>query len=76
VGFGSNGPRPGGRSGAFLACCPDGPRSGSDGSRWRRVVFFCRLLLLDPALQGRDLRVLQVSRSPGASPNDVELPRN
>jgi hypothetical protein len=30
---GPAGPRPGDRSGAFLACCPDGPRSRSDSLR-------------------------------------------
>jgi hypothetical protein len=31
---------------------------------------------LDPAPLGRDLRVLWVSRSPGAFPDDVKSPRN
>jgi hypothetical protein len=38
-GSGPDGP-PGGRSGAFTARSPDGPSSGPDGLRWRRVVFF------------------------------------
>jgi hypothetical protein len=38
--FGPEGPRPNGRSGAFPACCPNGPSSRLDGLRWRRVVFF------------------------------------
>jgi hypothetical protein len=29
-GSGPNGPRPSGRSGAFPACCPDGPSSRPD----------------------------------------------
>lgn len=65
---GPDGPQPGGRSGAFTARSPDGPQ-------WRRVVFFSSYDL-DFVSWGRDLRVLQVSRSPGASPDDVESPRN
>jgi hypothetical protein len=43
--------------------------------RWRRLVFFSSHDL-DLVPWGRDLRVLRVSRSPGASPDDVESPRN
>jgi hypothetical protein len=67
-GSGSDGPQPGGRNSAFTARSPDGPR-------WRRVVFFSSYDL-DLVPWGRDLMVLWVSRSPGASPDDVELPRN
>jgi hypothetical protein len=70
-----NGLQPGGRSGAFTARSPDGPSSGSYGPRWRRVVFFS-WYDLDLVPWGRDLRVLRVSRSPGASPDDAESPRN
>jgi hypothetical protein len=70
---GPDDPQPGGRSDAFTARSPDGPSSGPDGPRWRRVVFSSYDLDLVP--WGRDLRVLWVSRSPGASPDDVESPR-
>jgi hypothetical protein len=70
-----DGLQPGSRSGAFTACSPDGPSSRPDGPRWRSVVFFSSYDL-DLVPWGRDLRVLWVSRSPGASPDDVELPRN
>jgi hypothetical protein len=72
---GPDGPQSGDRSDVFTTRSPDGPSSGPDGPRWHRVVFFfsCDLDLV-PC--GRDLRVLRVSRSPGASPNDVESPRN
>jgi hypothetical protein len=53
-------------AGAFHACCPDGPSSGPDGPRWRRVIFFS-LYDLNRAPRDRDLRVLRVSKSPGAS---------
>jgi hypothetical protein len=72
---GPDGPQPGGRSGAFTARSPDGPNSRPDGPRWRRAVFFS-LYDLDLIPWGRDLRVLRVSRSPGASLDDVESPRN
>jgi hypothetical protein len=39
-GSGPDDPRPGDRSDAFPARCPDDPRSGPDGPRWRRFVFF------------------------------------
>jgi hypothetical protein len=65
-----DGPQPGGRSGAFTARSPDGPSSGPDGPRWHRVVFFSSYDL-DLVPLGRDLRVLRVSRSPGASPDDI-----
>jgi hypothetical protein len=70
-----DGRQPGGRSGAFTARSPDGLSSGLDGPRWRRVVLFSSYDL-DLIPWGRDLRVLRVSRSPGASPDDVESPRN
>jgi hypothetical protein len=72
---GPDGPQPGGRSGAFSARSPDGPSSGPDGPRLRRVIFFSSYDL-DLVPWGRDLRVLRVSRSPGASPDDVESPKN
>jgi hypothetical protein len=74
-GSGPDGPQPGGRSGAFTARSPDGPSSGPDGPRWRRVVFFSSYDL-DLVPWGRDLRVPRVSRSPVASPDDVESPKN
>jgi hypothetical protein len=39
-GSGPDSPQPSGRSGAFPARGLDGPSSGPDGPRWRRVVFF------------------------------------
>jgi hypothetical protein len=39
-GSGPDGPQPGDRSDAFTARSTDGPSSGPDGPRWRRVVFF------------------------------------
>jgi hypothetical protein len=72
---GPNGLQPGGRIGAFTARSPDGPSSRPDGPRWRRVVFFSSYDL-DLVPWDRDLRALRVSRSPGASPDDVESPRN
>jgi hypothetical protein len=74
-GSGSDGLQPVGRSDAFPARSPDGPSSGSDGPRWRRVVFFSSYDL-DLVPWGRDHRVLRVSRSPGTSSDDVESPRN
>jgi hypothetical protein len=70
-----DGPQPGGRSDAFTASSPDGLSSRPDGPRWRRVVFFSSYDL-DLIPWGRDLRVLWVSRSPGASLDDVESPIN
>jgi hypothetical protein len=70
-----DGPQPGGRSDAFTARSPDGSSSGPDGLRWCRVVFFSSYDLHLVSL-GRDLRVLQVSRSPEASTDDVESPKN
>jgi hypothetical protein len=74
-GSGPDGLQPGGRSGAFTAYSPDGPSFGPDDPRWRRVIFFSSYGL-DLVPWGRDLTVLRVSRSPGASPDDVESPRN
>jgi hypothetical protein len=74
-GSGPDGPQPGGRSDAFPACSPDGPSSWPDSLRWCRVVFFSSYDL-DLVHWGRHLRVLRVSRSPGASPDYVESPRN
>jgi hypothetical protein len=70
-----DGLQPGGRSDTFPARSLDGPSSGPDGPRWRRVVFFSSYDL-DLVPWGRDLRVLRVNRSPGASPDYVESPRN
>jgi hypothetical protein len=72
---GADGPQPSGRSGAFPTRSPDGLISGLDGPRWRRVIFFSSYDL-DLVPWGRFLRVLLVSRSLGASPDDVESPRN
>jgi hypothetical protein len=69
-GSGPDSPQPGGRSGAFTARSPDGPSSGPDGPRWRRVVFFSSYDL-DLVPWGRDLRVLRVSRSPGVWGTDI-----
>jgi hypothetical protein len=71
----SDGLQPGDRSGAFPTRSLDGPSSGPDDPRWRRVVFFSSYDL-DLIPWGRDLRVLRVSRSPGASPDYIESPRN
>jgi hypothetical protein len=69
-GSGPDGPQPGGRRDTFLARSPDGPSSWSDIPRWRGVVFFSSYDL-DLVPWGRDLRVLRVSTSPGASPDYV-----
>jgi hypothetical protein len=76
-GLGPNGPRSGRRSGIFPASHrtvrssgPDGPRPGD------RVVFLLLLESRSRPLGGKDLKGLRVDRSPGASPDDVESPRN
>jgi hypothetical protein len=69
-GSGPDGPQPSGKSGSFPMCSPDGSSSGPDNPRWCRIVFFSSKEL-DLVPRGRDLRVLLVSRSPGASPDDV-----
>jgi hypothetical protein len=74
-GSGPDGSQPGSRSGAFTVRSPDGPSSRPDGPRLRWVVFFSSYDL-DLVPWGRDLWVLRVSRSPGASPDDAESPRN
>jgi hypothetical protein len=72
---GADGPQPSGRSGAFPTRSLDGLISGWDGPRWHRVIFISSYDL-DLIPWGRYLRVLLVSRSLGASPDNVESPRN